>query len=320
MTEKIAIVAPGQGSQSVGMGAELFEQNPAARAVYQQADRILGFPLTDICFQGPDQRLNDTLNTQPAIYTSTIALWRALEDKLNGTREHISLAAGHSLGEFAALTIAGALPFEEGLRLVRRRGEAMRDAGEDAPGGMAAVIGLDAQDLEQVLAKVRGQNGGEGVWLANDNCPGQVVIAGQREALDKAMALAEAAGAYRVIPLKVSVPCHTPYMAPAAEALAEALEEAVFEEPWIPVVSNVTATPLSDPRRIKDALLRQLSSPVRWVESVECMLSHGVGGMLEIGTRPVVSSLIKRIYRRAKLASITDVETLESFDPQGWLA
>lgn len=320
MTETFAIVAPGQGSQSVGMGADLFAESPEARAVYAQADDVLGFSLSGMCFNGPAEQLNDTINTQPAIYASTIAVWRALENRLNGTRQRVALAAGHSLGEFAALTIAGALPFEQGLRLVRRRGEAMRDAGQSAPGGMAAIIGLDTLELEETLADLRQENGGEGVWIANDNCPGQVVIAGQQTPLERAMERAKEKGAYRVIPLKVSVACHTPYMAPAAETLGEALEETTFQDPWVPVVSNVTATPLSNPTQIKEALLQQLSSPVRWTESIKRMLAEGVSSMLEVGTRPVVSSLIKRIHRPAKIASVTDVESLKGFDVEGWLA
>ena len=316
---RVALVFPGQGCQFVGMGADLYERYAEARAVYARADQTLGFPLSQMCFQGPEEALNDTANTQPAIYATTLALWEVLRPRLAPLRPRICYVAGHSLGEFTALAAAGAFGFEEGLRLVRCRGEAMRDAGAEAPGGMAAIIGLDDHVVEEIVAEACGP-GGEGVWIANLNSPGQVVIAGRNDALQRAIALAQARKAKRALPLTVSVACHTPLMGAASERLNVALEATAFEAPWAPVVSNAEAAPLSEPAAIKAALMRQLSSPVRWVESVTCMTDAGVTTMLEIGPKAVVSGLIKRIARDVELHSVTDASSLEAFDAEALLA
>ena len=316
MQNGIALVFPGQGCQSVGMGADLSEAFPKVRALYDRADEILGFSLSRMCFEGPEEALNDTANTQPAIYVTTLALWQVLAPRLEGSRPRIAYAAGHSLGEFSALAVAGAVSFDEGLRLVRRRGEAMRDAGESVPGGMAAIIGLDDEVVEEIVAAANAEaNAGEaGVWIANLNSPGQVVISGSGGALDRAIALAEERKARRALRLAVSVASHTPLMAAASERLATALAETTFHRPWVPVVSNAGALPLSDPQEIKAALLRQLSSPVRWVESIQYMVGQGVTTFLEVGPKAVVSGLIKRIERSAQTPSVTDLSGVNAFD------
>jgi [acyl-carrier-protein] S-malonyltransferase len=299
-----AIVFPGQGCQFVGMGADLCEAFPEARARFEQADDVLGLALSRLCFEGPDEALNDTANTQPAIYATTVILWEALSARLNGQRERIAFAAGHSLGEYAALTAAGALDFEQGLRLVRERGLAMAEAGECAPGGMAALIGLSDEVVHELIAQVQAE--GLNAWVANYNSPGQVVIAGCGEGLARAVALAQERRAKRAIPLAVSVPCHTPLMGAAAERLGAALAETEIRPPWAPVVSNVTAAPLSQPEEIRAALLRQLSSPVRWVESVQTMAEAGVSQMLEVGPKSVVAGLIRRIDREIEVTAVAD--------------
>lgn len=308
----LAIVFPGQGCQAVGMGADVAAACPEARAVFEAADRALGFGLSALAFEGPAEVLNDTANTQPAIYTASMAIWRALEPRLDGIRERTAYVAGHSLGEFTALAAAGAIDLEDGLRLVRCRGEAMRDAGESAPGGMAAIIGLSDEAVAEVLAAAN--DGREAVWAANLNAPGQVVIAGEREALERAMALAKERGARRALPLAVSVACHTPLMGAAAERLAAALEATTFCRPWAPVVCNALAEPVEDPDAIKAALMRQLTSPVRWVESVRRMAADGVRAMLEVGPQAVVGGLVKRIDGAVTLHAVTDRASLEAFD------
>ncbi|MEA3408642.1 MAG: ACP S-malonyltransferase [Chloroflexota bacterium] len=312
MDTKIALVFPGQGCQFVGMGSKLYASYEDARALYDRADEILGFSLSRLCFEGPPERLNDTANTQPAIYTTSMALWKVLAPRLGEVCKRIVYTAGHSLGEFTALTAAGALRFEDGLRLVRERGRAMHDAGEEASGGMAAIIGLEDEEVAGIVAEANAD--GQGVWIANYNSPGQVVIAGEKRALERAVSLAEKRKAKRAIPLKVSVACHTPFMEAAADRLGAALEETAFRRPNIPVVSNVRAIPLQEPQEIKEALLKQLNHPVRWVESVQTMVDDGVEATLEVGPRAVVSGLIRRIHRPLKLYEVTDVDSLEALD------
>jgi|YNPNPStandDraft_1061719.scaffolds.fasta_scaffold20020_3 [acyl-carrier-protein] S-malonyltransferase len=312
----LAVVFPGQGCQFVGMGAELYQRSPEARAVYDRADETLGFSLSRLCFEGPQEALNDTANTQPAVYVTSLALWQVLVARLGVPLPGVAFLAGHSLGEYTALTAAGALGFEEGLRLVRCRGEAMAAAGALAPGGMAAIIGLDHEAVAEVVAEANAQ--GEEVWVANDNAPGQVVIAGREEALRRAMALATARGAKRVVPLAVSVACHTPLMRGAVARLDEALQRAAWQHPWAPVVSNVTAGPLAAPTEIRAALLQQLASPVRWVESVHTLAQHGVETVVEIGPKEVLTGLIKRIEPALKLYPVTNVESVESVIGEVW--
>jgi len=294
------------------MGASLFADYAEARALFEMADDILGFSLSGICFEGPAEALNDTANTQPAIYATTMALWAVLAPRIEGLRDNVRCVAGHSLGEFSALAAAGALEVADGLRLVRRRGEAMRDAGETAPGGMAAIIGLDDEAVAAIVDEANGK--GQGVWMANYNAPGQVVIAGNHDKIALAVALALEHKARKAVALQVSVACHTPIMRQAGERLAEALRDTPLRRPWAPVVSNADARPLSDPEKIRAALLRQLYSPVRWTESVQTMAADGVDAVLEIGPKAVVSGLVKRIDRSLARYSVTDGGSAEALD------
>ena len=313
-TSKLALVFPGQGCQFVGMGKELCEAYAEARAVFERADDVLGSALSRLCFEGPENELNDTANTQPAIYVTTYALWQVLRPRLEPALPQVACVAGHSMGEFSALAVAGAFGFEDGLRLVRCRGEAMRDAGAATPGGMAAILGLEDAAVAEVVAAANEGRPSPGVWVANYNAPGQVVIAGEKEALDRALSLARERKAKRAIPLAVSVPCHTPLMGAAAERLGAALAATTLCRPWAPVVSNVTATPIAEPRAIVAALLRQLTSPVRWVESVQGMVQEGVMAMVEVGPKAVVSGLIGRISPSVALYSVTDVASVRAFN------
>jgi len=313
-SSNLALVFPGQGCQSVGMGRDVYEAFAPARALYARADSILGFPLSRLCFEGPANELNDTANTQPAIYVTTLALWEVLAPRLEALLPRVAFLAGHSLGEFSALTVAGALNFEDGLRLVRHRGEAMRDAGVLAPGGMAAIIGLSDQVVAEIVGEASDHD--QRVWIANYNSPGQVVIAGKKAPLERALAMATERGAKRAIQLAVSIACHTPLMRAAADRLGAALEAATIHRPWAPVVSNFTATPLDDPAQIQTALLRHLTSPLRWVESVTLMVERGVTATIEVGPRAVASGLIRRIHRPTRLHSVTDAAGVETFDPE----
>ena len=311
MQGKLALIFPGQGCQKVGMGADCYQAFVESREVFAHADEILGFSLSKLCFEGPEEQLFDTANAQPAIYTATCAMWKALEPRFADALPQVAFCAGHSLGEFSALAAAGAMSFEDGLRLVRCRGEAMRDAGAQAPGGMAALIGLDDATVAEVVAETNGDQ--DQVWVANYNSPGQVVIAGERAALERASTLATARGAKRAVPLAVSVACHTPLMGAASERLAAALNETTFHRPWAPIISNVLAAPVQEPEEIRAALLRQLTSPVRWVESVQAMARQGITAMIEIGPGTVLSSLVKRIERALEVTSFTDAASIQGF-------
>lgn len=284
---------PGQGSQVVGMGKALCAASAAAAEVFERADEILGYRISEICFTGPEETLNDTSTTQPALLTTSVAILRALEDELE---EAPSFVAGHSLGEFSALVAAGALSFEAALRLVERRGELMKAAGEESPGGMAAVIGLAPSTLAAACRAAQERTGSY-VGIANDNCPGQVVISGDEEALEACAELAQAAGARRVIRLAVSIAAHSPLMADAATAFRQALDEAPLKHPAIPVVANATARPLEDPEALRHALAQQLTSPVRWSESVRWMIDQGATRFIEVGPRDILTGLLRRIDR-----------------------
>jgi [acyl-carrier-protein] S-malonyltransferase len=276
------------------MGEAFSATFPAARATFARADEVLGFPLSRLCFSGPEEMLNDTLNTQPALVATSIAALRVLEEGFDGPPAFV---AGHSLGEFSALVAAGALRFEDGLLLVRERGRLMKEAGDRSPGGMAAVLGLSIPQVEAACSQAGATTGGY-VGVANDNCPGQVVISGDEESLDLASQALEEAGARRVIRLAVSIAAHSPLMSEAAEDFRRALDDTPFHTPDIPIVINATACPIEDPQELRSALARQLTSPVRWTGSVEWMIDQGVERFIEVGPKDVLTGLLRRIDRR----------------------
>jgi [acyl-carrier-protein] S-malonyltransferase len=281
---------PGQGSQAVGMGATLAETHPAAREVFERADAALGEPLSRLCFEGPEDQLRLTRNTQPALLTVSTAAWRLLE------AEDVAApvaAAGHSLGEYSALVAAGVLEFEDALRAVRLRGEAMQEAVPVGEGAMAALIGLDAEAAERLCAEVR--EGDEVLVPANYNAPDQTVVAGHRAAVERLVARARDAGARRALPLPVSAPFHCPLMEPAAARLAAFLADLEFRPARFPVVTNVDARPTMGGSEAREALVRQVASPVRWVETVRWLAGETEAGVaLEIGAGKVLAGLVKR--------------------------
>lgn len=282
----LAFVFPGQGSQYVGMGRDLYENVDEARALFDSADRILGFPLSRLCFEGPEGELRQTKNTQPAIFLHSMVLAQLLGG------EPASMAAGHSLGEYSALVHAGSLSFEDGLRLVRLRGELMQQAGVEQPGTMAAVIGLQPAVVEEICREAEAAGI---VQPANFNSPGQVVLSGSVEGVRRGMELAKARGARLVKELQVSGAFHSPLMSSASEGLHEALEKSMIRDASIPVYTNVTARPVRKAKDIREMLFLQLTKPVRWEESVLNMIADGAGHFVEIGPGKVLQGLIKRI-------------------------
>jgi len=305
-----AFVFPGQGSQKVGMGRAWAEVSPAARATFEEADAALGLPLSRLCFEGPEDELNLTANTQPALLATSIAIHRALAEA--GAPFQPVAMAGHSLGEWSALVAAGALEFAAALRLVRRRGELMQEAVPVGVGAMAAVIGLDRQASEALAAEAVAEHPEEICAVANLNGPGQTVLAGHRTAIDRAIALAKERGARKATLLAVSAPFHSPLMKPAREGMAGVLEKVEFRDPRVPVISNVDAAPVVSGEAARDALIRQIDSPVRWVESVLFMVeSAGVGAFLEIGPGTVLAGLTRRIVEGLLVASFGEPAQLD---------
>jgi len=294
-TQKVALLFPGQGSQAVGMGKDLARAEPLAAAVFQKADLVLGFSLSDLCWHGPKEKLRETQYTQPAILTHSIALWRVLKAHL--PEDSIACAAGHSVGQISALVAVGALEFEAALHLVVARSQAMRAAGEETQGGMAAVLGLETETIERICRDVR-QDSGE-VWIANDNCPGQCVISGSSTAVQDAILALKASGARKVIPLAVSIPAHTPLMIPAQERFGRALQQTKFQDPRIPILGNVRADTLKSIQDIRADLYAQITSTVRWKESVLRIATMGVQHFLEVGTGNVLCGLQRRILPNA---------------------
>ena len=280
---KHAYVFPGQGAQSVGMGKDLYDNVPEAKALFEQANEILGFRITDIMFSGTDEELKQTKVTQPAVFLHSVILAKALGVKPDA-------AAGHSLGEFSALVAAGALSFEDGLRLVSKRALAMQAACEERPGTMAAVLGLPDEKVEEICASTEGV-----VVAANYNCPGQLVISGAAEAVDAACAKAKETGAKRALRLPVGGAFHSPLMEPAKVELAKAIAEAPFRTPVCPIYQNVDAKPHTDPEQIKANLIAQLTAPVRWTYIVKNMLADSVDAFTELGPGTVLQGLIRKV-------------------------
>ncbi|GGA95367.1 malonyl CoA-acyl carrier protein transacylase [Agarivorans gilvus] len=306
MMSKLAFVFPGQGSQSVGMLAELVEEYPIVADTFKEASEVLGYDLAGLIANGPAESLNETSRTQPALLAASVALWR-LWNQLGG--EQPKLLAGHSLGEYSALTCAGVLEFADALKLVEYRGQLMQQAVPAGVGAMSAIIGLANQDIIDACEKAAED---QVVTAVNFNSPGQVVIAGHKEAVERANVLCKEAGAKRALPLPVSVPSHCALMQPAADELAGYIEGISFSEPKFDVINNVDVAIEKDAKAIKSALIKQLYSPVRWTETVEAMAAKGIDTVYECGPGKVLSGLVKRIHKPLVAAAINDVTSIKS--------
>jgi len=313
MTENIAFVFPGQGSQEVGMGQSLVEAYPAAREIFEQADDMLGFPLSRLCFAGPDEELNDTFNTQPAIFVTGMAALESL--RAEGYKVTPNYVAGHSLGEYTAYVAAGVMSFADGLRLVRERGRLMKKAGEINPGSMAAIIKLDDETVVKICGDVTAE--GNGILTpANYNSPGQVVISGHTAAVERGIELAQAAGAKRALKLPISIASHSELMSVITKEFGEAISRTALNLPLTPIVANITARPLdASLEAIRAEMMGQLTASVRWTDSVRWMVAQGITEFVEIGPKNVLTGLIRRIDKSVKTANIgtpADIEAIVS--------
>lgn len=305
---KIALVFPGQGSQFVGMGAELITQSAAAKAVFAKADEALGFSLSAICLEGPEETLRLTANTQPAILTMSVAVLEAMKEKIPALRADFT--AGHSLGEYSALVAAGALSFEDAVKTVRARGQFMEEAVPAGQGAMSAILGMEREALHHVCEEVSAT--GHPVQLANLNSPGQIVISGSAEGVKLAGEKAKENGAKRVMPLNVSGPFHSSLMAPAAEKLASVLDGITIQDAQTPVVANVSANSITSAADIQQSLIQQVASPVLWEDSVVYMVEQGVTTFIEIGPGKVLAGLIKKISpKEVQIFAVQDMQLLE---------
>ena len=300
----IAFVFPSQGSQYVGMAQDLVAAYPDARAIFDQADATLGFAISSLCFNGPNDVLTDTINAQPALLTHGIAALHVLQTIKPDLAP--AFVAGHSLGEYSALVAADALDFADALKLVRERGRVMKAAGEKTPGAMAALLGIDTAALEGVCAET-------GVQIANYNAPGQIVISGEKGALNRAVELAKARGAKRAIVLAVSIASHSRLMENAAREFANAVANTPMRAPKIPVISNVTAQPLNTVEEIRHELVAQLTSAVQWTKTIEYIAAQGVTTFIELGPKDVLAGLIRRINRDVHAVSVGDVASVKGF-------
>ncbi|MEZ9672536.1 ACP S-malonyltransferase [Vibrio lentus] len=303
---KFAIVFPGQGSQAIGMLADLGEQYDVVKKTFAEASEALGYDLWALVQDGPVENLNETFRTQPALLTASVAIWRVWQEL--GLEQPANLA-GHSLGEYSALVCAGVIDFKEAIKLVELRGQLMQEAVPAGVGAMYAIIGLDDEAIAKACEEAAQD---EVVSPVNFNSPGQVVIAGNKTAVERAGALCKEAGAKRALPLPVSVPSHCALMKPAADKLAVALEALEFNAPALPVINNVDVIAETDPTKIKSALVRQLYSPVRWTEGVQAMNEQGVEKLLELGPGKVLTGLTKRIVKTMTAAAVNDTASLDA--------
>jgi|Go1ome_4_1110791.scaffolds.fasta_scaffold41301_1 [acyl-carrier-protein] S-malonyltransferase len=307
---KYALLFPGQGSQAVGMGQDLCGLSKAARDVFAEADDALGFSLSDVCFNGPEEKLVLTAYTQPAILTASIAVYRALLER--GVELEPAFVAGHSLGEYTALVASGVLSLSDGVRLVHKRGSFMQDAVPPEVGAMAAIIGLEPDSVEELCAEAAQ---GEVCEPSNYNTPSQLVISGHRSAVERAVALASARGAKRSVLLKVSAPFHCSLMRPVADLLSYEMDKCTWNRGAFPLVANVTAQIVSTTRAIRDGLYEQTYSPVQWVKSVKTMISEGVGAFMEIGPGKVLTGTVKKIQKGACTLNVEHAADLDSVPP-----
>ena len=327
MTAQIAFLFPGQGSQAVGMGTDVFAASAAARRVFEAADEALGFSLSNLCFSGPEYTLRETINAQPAIVTVSLALLAALQEALSSAPSSSwsspltpAFTAGHSVGEYAALVASGALDMQDAIKLVRERGRLMHHEGTVCPGGMAAVIGMDEEPLQEVCRAVSEQSSahpavdahvGQGqVAVANFNAPGQIVISGEQTALNQAMEMAKARGAKRVIPLAVSGAFHSPVMLPASIGLAKAIAATTVHDAAIPLIGNITAAPLTLAADIREEIARQIAAPVQWIRTIAYLADAGVTTFIEIGPGQALTGMVKRIAKGANTINIGNAADL----------
>ncbi len=308
--EKTAAVFPGQGSQAVGMGKDFAAAYETARTTFEQADDILGFGLSTLCWEGPQEQLDQTIHTQPALYVTSLAIWRVLRQLLPDSSP--AWMAGHSLGELTALAAAGGMSYEDGLKLVAVRGSLMQKAGEEKPGAMAALLAMDAAGVSRLCAAVSEETQ-KSVVLANDNCPGQVVVSGDIEAVERLIALAPGAGARRAVKLAVSVAAHSPLMSSASSAFRQALDKTPLAPPKIAVYGNVNARPLKTIQEIRNELGQQLTQTVRWTESMRAIIGEGAETFVEMGGNGVLGGLMRRIDRKKTSVALNTVEALDAF-------
>ncbi|WP_340008911.1 ACP S-malonyltransferase [Paenibacillus sp. FSL K6-0276] len=303
---KIAFVFPGQGAQAVGMGKDVYDALPKSRAVFEKGDEVLGFSLSKLIFEGPDSELKQTVNTQPALLTASVAFLEALREQ--GLKP--DYVAGHSLGEYSALVAAGVLSYEDAVTLVRLRGRFMEEAVPGGQGAMAAVLGAEREALAVLCQNVTEESGV--VELANVNCPGQIVVSGSQEGVNGVVQRVKEAGGKRAIPLEVSGPFHSSMMKAAADRLAEELKKVTFNAPNVPVIVNVTASPVTDPEEIRELLVRQVYSPVLWQDSIEWLIADGVDTFVEIGSGSVLAGLIRKIDKTVKVININTLESVQN--------
>jgi [acyl-carrier-protein] S-malonyltransferase len=304
---KTAILFTGQGAQAVGMGKDVADASPAAADTFDRANEVVGYDLRSLCFQGPAEKLEQTDIQQPAIFTTSVAIWRAANEG-HDFKEPPAAMAGLSLGEYTALHAAASLSFEDGLVLVKRRGELMQRAAEAAPGGMVTALGLDAEQVQEV---VREASAAGVLVAANFNCPGQVVLSGSKTGCEAAVPLIERAGG-RAVPLKVAGGFHSPLMQPAADGLAGSLARTRFETPAVPVIANVTGRPHGEAAAIRQCLADQLTHPVRWQASIERLIAEGVERFIEIGPGRILAGLLKKISRRTPVVNVSTADSLSA--------